>query len=103
MSLDREDKVDDISAAEMAGKTVRSIFAFSCRTLNCSRERNEGKGENSSHHWVFFRHRQGNSSFFADRGWNVVATMRGPTTDTDLGSINNTLVVRLDVEDRESI
>lgn len=38
---------------------------------------------------------------FAAEGWNVIATMRRPTADLDLGS--NVLVVRLDVQDRASI
>src|SRR6266481_2467173 len=40
---------------------------------------------------------------FAGRGWNVVATMRTPEREKDLVSLNDVLVTRLDVEDRESI
>ena len=41
--------------------------------------------------------------YFASRGWNVVATMRTPDKEKDLVSLNDVLVTRLDVEDRESI
>ena len=40
---------------------------------------------------------------FAGRGWNVVATMRNPERDADLAGFKDVLVVRLDVEDRDSI
>lgn len=40
---------------------------------------------------------------FADRGWNVVATMRQPETATDLSALPNVLVTRLDVLDSASI
>jgi NAD(P)-dependent dehydrogenase (short-subunit alcohol dehydrogenase family) len=47
----------------------------------------------------------GNASakFFADKGWNVVATMRTPTADPDLAGYPDVLVPRLDVQDRASI
>ncbi len=41
--------------------------------------------------------------FFHDRGWNVVATMRSPDKETELGALDNVLVTRLDVQDSESI
>lgn len=41
-------------------------------------------------------------SYFADRGWNVVATMRSPEDGAALAS-DNVLVARLDVLDAESI
>ena len=40
---------------------------------------------------------------FAERGWNVVATMRAFTLETDLASLSNVLIARLDVQDRDSI
>lgn len=40
---------------------------------------------------------------FSDNGWNVVATMRSPERDTELGSLPNTIVTRLDVTDLASI
>lgn len=41
--------------------------------------------------------------YFADRGWNVVATMREPESQPGLAAIDNVLVVRLDVQDAASI
>ncbi|MEZ2311655.1 SDR family oxidoreductase [Paraburkholderia sp. RCC_158] len=40
---------------------------------------------------------------FAQRGWNVVATMRRPEVGVELGKRSNVLVTRLDVQDYESI
>jgi NAD(P)-dependent dehydrogenase (short-subunit alcohol dehydrogenase family) len=40
---------------------------------------------------------------FAGNGWNVVATMRKPTTETELARMSNVLVTRLDVQDHDSI
>jgi NAD(P)-dependent dehydrogenase (short-subunit alcohol dehydrogenase family) len=40
---------------------------------------------------------------FHDRGWNVVATMRSPEKETELTGLDDVLVTRLDVADRESI
>jgi NAD(P)-dependent dehydrogenase (short-subunit alcohol dehydrogenase family) len=40
---------------------------------------------------------------FADRGWNVVATMRTPAAGAELARRGNVLVTRLDVQDRSSI
>jgi NAD(P)-dependent dehydrogenase (short-subunit alcohol dehydrogenase family) len=40
---------------------------------------------------------------FADRGWNVVATMRVPAAGADLAKRENVFVARLDVQDRSSI
>ena len=40
---------------------------------------------------------------FAGNGWNVVATMRKPATETELARLSNVLVTRLDVQDRNSI
>jgi NAD(P)-dependent dehydrogenase (short-subunit alcohol dehydrogenase family) len=43
------------------------------------------------------------ATFFANNGWNVVATMRSPDNEKDLISLNDVLVTRLDVQDRDSI
>jgi NAD(P)-dependent dehydrogenase (short-subunit alcohol dehydrogenase family) len=40
---------------------------------------------------------------FADRGWNVIATMRRPEAGAALAKLGNVLVTRLDVQDRASI
>ncbi|MGG4046138.1 MULTISPECIES: SDR family oxidoreductase [Paenibacillus] len=40
---------------------------------------------------------------FADKGWNVVATMRSPEKDTELSQLENVLVTKLDVEQQETI
>lgn len=40
---------------------------------------------------------------FAGHGWNVVATMRGPETEKELVGLEDVLVTRLDVVDRDSI
>lgn len=40
---------------------------------------------------------------FAERGWNVVATMRNPDAGRVLAALDNVLVTRLDVEDGASI
>ncbi len=43
------------------------------------------------------------AKLFAERGWNVVATMRSPEEETDLVNLPNVLVTRLDVTDPASI
>lgn len=43
------------------------------------------------------------AKYFAERGWNVVATMRNPEASKVLTSGGNMLVARLDVQDRASI
>jgi NAD(P)-dependent dehydrogenase (short-subunit alcohol dehydrogenase family) len=43
------------------------------------------------------------AKYFAGRGWNVVATMRAPEKEKDLAGLEDVLVTRLDVQDRESI
>lgn len=43
------------------------------------------------------------TKLFAERGWNVVATMRRPEGGTPLAEIDNVLVTRLDVQDVTSI
>jgi NADP-dependent 3-hydroxy acid dehydrogenase YdfG len=40
---------------------------------------------------------------FQRNGWNVVATMRNPALETELTNLPNTLVLRLDVHDQDSI
>jgi short-subunit dehydrogenase len=40
---------------------------------------------------------------FAKKGWNVIAGMRSPENDIELKVIQNIMVTRLDVEDKESI
>lgn len=40
---------------------------------------------------------------FAAQGWNVIATMRTPSTDSALAALPDVLVTRLDVQDRASI
>jgi NAD(P)-dependent dehydrogenase (short-subunit alcohol dehydrogenase family) len=41
--------------------------------------------------------------YFHERGWNVIATMRNPGQETELGSLDNVLLARLDVQDPDSI
>ena len=43
------------------------------------------------------------ATLFADRGWNVVATMRNSDDGADLGQRDNVLVTRLDLLDSDSI
>jgi len=43
------------------------------------------------------------AALFAERGWNVVATMRRPEAETPLARHDNLLLARLDVEDGASI
>lgn len=43
------------------------------------------------------------AKLFANRGWNVVATMRRPEAGHELAALDNVLVARLDVQDRPSI
>ena len=43
------------------------------------------------------------ASLFADRGWNVVATMRNPDDGAGLAGHDNVLVTRLDLLDSDSI
>ena len=43
------------------------------------------------------------AGFFAERGWNVVATMRNPDDGADLAYNDNVMVTRLDLLDPESI
>ncbi|MDY7762814.1 SDR family NAD(P)-dependent oxidoreductase, partial [Burkholderia pseudomallei] len=40
---------------------------------------------------------------FQAKGWNVVATMRDPASETELTQLANILVTRLDVQDVASI
>jgi NAD(P)-dependent dehydrogenase (short-subunit alcohol dehydrogenase family) len=43
------------------------------------------------------------TQLFANRGWNVIATMRTPSAAPDLNALPNVLVTQLDVRDRASI
>lgn len=43
------------------------------------------------------------AKLFCQRGWNVIATMRSPDSETELTTLDNTLVARLDVQDVGSI
>ena len=43
------------------------------------------------------------AQLFQKKGWNVVATMRTPEKEQDLGKLDNVLVARLDVQDPQSI
>ncbi len=43
------------------------------------------------------------ATFFSDKGWNVVATMRTPEKETELTGKDNILVTKLDVLDLDSI
>ena len=43
------------------------------------------------------------AKLFHEKGWNVVATMRSPDEETELTTLGNILVVRLDVSDHDSI
>jgi NAD(P)-dependent dehydrogenase (short-subunit alcohol dehydrogenase family) len=43
------------------------------------------------------------AKFFQEKGWNVIATMRNPTKETELTALQNVLITRLDVEELDSI
>lgn len=43
------------------------------------------------------------AQLFQSKGWNVIATMRTPENETELNTLNNVLVTRLDVLDLDSI
>jgi len=43
------------------------------------------------------------AKYFQAQGWNVIATMRAPDKETELTSLDNVLVTRLDVTDEASI
>jgi NADP-dependent 3-hydroxy acid dehydrogenase YdfG len=43
------------------------------------------------------------AKLFQQQGWNVIATMRKPEHETELNSLENVLVTRLDVMDLDSI
>ena len=43
------------------------------------------------------------AKLFQSKGWNVVATMRSPDKETELNTLDQVLVTRLDVLDQESI
>ena len=43
------------------------------------------------------------ATYFAEKGWNVIATMRRPEDEQELTQVENILVTRLDVQDEDSI
>ena len=43
------------------------------------------------------------AKLFQAKGWNVIATMRSPEKETELNTLDNVLVMRLDVQDINSI
>nr|WP_199156734.1 SDR family oxidoreductase [Pedobacter sp. ASV2] len=43
------------------------------------------------------------AKIFAANGWNVIATMRNPERETELNTLKNVLVLKLDVQDEISI
>lgn len=43
------------------------------------------------------------AKFFQEKGWNVIATMRTPEKETELTTLDNVLVTKLDVLDKDSI
>ena len=43
------------------------------------------------------------AQYFQEKAWNVVATMRTPEKELELGRLDNVLVTRLDVQDSDSI
>lgn len=43
------------------------------------------------------------AKYFAQKGWNVVATMRSPEREAELTMLENVLVTKLDVEQQETI
>lgn len=44
-----------------------------------------------------------NAKLFQEKGWNIIATMRTPEKEEELNTLENVLVIRLDVLDLESI
>jgi len=43
------------------------------------------------------------AKLFQSKGWNVIATMRNPEMESELNTLDNILVTKLDVLDLESI
>nr|WP_274521013.1 SDR family NAD(P)-dependent oxidoreductase [Neobacillus niacini] len=43
------------------------------------------------------------ANYFAQRNWNVIATTRSPGKEMELTELDNVLVTRLDVKDKDSI
>ena len=43
------------------------------------------------------------AKLFNKNGWNVIATMRSPESETELNELDNVLVVKLDVTNRQSV
>ena len=43
------------------------------------------------------------ATYFSNRGWNVIATMRRPEKEEELTKTSNTIVTQLDVQQPETI
>lgn len=43
------------------------------------------------------------AKLFQSKGWNVIATMRNPENETELTSLENVSVIKLDVTDKEAL
>lgn len=43
------------------------------------------------------------AKYFAENGWNVIATMRSPEKETELVKLDNVYITKLDVQDTETI
>lgn len=43
------------------------------------------------------------AKLFQKKGWNVIATMRSPEKETELNTLNNVLITKLDLQDSDSI
>ena len=43
------------------------------------------------------------AKLFQQKGWNVIATMRSPEKETELSTLSNVFVTKLDVTDKQSI
>lgn len=43
------------------------------------------------------------AKLFHQNGWNIIATMRSPGKEIELNKLDNVLVVRLDVKDKQSV
>ncbi|OYX23475.1 MAG: short-chain dehydrogenase/reductase, partial [Algoriphagus sp. 32-45-6] len=43
------------------------------------------------------------AKYFQSKGWNVIATMRNPETESELNQLEGVMVAKLDVLDLDSI
>ena len=43
------------------------------------------------------------AKLFQQQGWNVIAAMRSPEKDTELGQLDNLMLVKMDVTDKEAV